>query len=230
MIALSPVPAVPATVSDAGGTVNDLLIAAMIMAIGRWNAARDRGRGRIRVTMPVGARPAGDDTAIGNLSRLTAVTAYAADSQRSRGGLGNLNDLVTEVIRQTGRAKAHSGPQVDPLSAALTSLWCPAAVKRLLLRLALRTLGSLICDTSLISNLGRLADPPRFGPAAATSMWFSTPAHMPRGLSLGAVSAAGRLHLCFRYRRALFDETAAAQFAQAFASALADLSATGGAA
>lgn len=230
MIALSPVPSVPPTVSDAGGTVNDLLIAAMIMAIGRWNAARDRGRGRIRVTMPVGARPAGDGTAIGNLSRLAAVTAYAADSQHSRGGLGNLNDLVTEVIRQTGRAKVHSGPQVDPLSAALTSLWCPAAVKRLLLRLALRTLGPLICDTSLISNLGRLADPPRFGPAAATGMWFSTPAHMPRGLSLGAVSAAGRLHLCFRYRRALFDETAAAQFAQAFAAALADLSATGGAA
>lgn len=224
MIALSPVPSVPRAVSDAGGTVNDLLIAAMIITIGRWNAAHGRDRGRIRVTMPVGAHPVGDDTAVGNLSRLAAVTAYAADSHRG------LNDLVTEVIRQTGHAKEHSGPQVDQLSAALTSIWFPGAVKRHLLRLTLRTLGPLVCDTSLISNLGRLADPPRFGPAAATHMWFSTPAHMPRGLSVGAVSTAGRLHLCFRYRRALFDQTAAAQFAVAFSAALADLSATGGAA
>jgi hypothetical protein len=54
-------------------------------------------------------------------------------------------------------------------------------------------------------------------------MWFSTSAHMPRGLSVGSITVGGRLHLCFRYRRALFDDAAAAQFAGFYRAALADL-------
>jgi hypothetical protein len=52
-------------------------------------------------------------------------------------------------------------------------------------------------------------------------MWFSTTAHMPRGLSAGAVTAAGRLQVCLRYRHALFDEAAARDFAALYAAALA---------
>ncbi|HEY2157458.1 MAG TPA: hypothetical protein VGH33_17650, partial [Isosphaeraceae bacterium] len=42
---------------------------------------------------------------------------------------------------------------------------------------------------------------------------FSPPCGMPMGLSVGAAGVRGRLHLAFRYRRALFDETAARHFA-----------------
>jgi hypothetical protein len=51
-------------------------------------------------------------------------------------------------------------------------------------------------------------------------MWFSTTAHMPRGLSVGAITVGGRLQLCFRYRQALFDEAAAAEFVALYAAAL----------
>jgi hypothetical protein len=51
-------------------------------------------------------------------------------------------------------------------------------------------------------------------------MWFSTSAHMPRGLSVGAITLAGRLHLCLRYRHALFSAPAAARFAGSYAAAL----------
>jgi hypothetical protein len=54
----------------------------------------------------------------------------------------------------------------------------------------------------------------------ASSVWFSTSAHMPRGLSLGAVTVGGRLRLAFRYRRALFSPADAAEFAARFAKAL----------
>jgi hypothetical protein len=100
-------------------------------------------------------------------------------------------------------------------------------VKRAVLRLALRTAGPLLCDTSLVSNLG-VAGPLRFGTADVTGMWFSTSAHMPRGLSVGAVTAAGRLHLCLRYRRALFSEPSAARFAGLYATALENLTSQGG--
>ena len=200
-----------------GVTVNDLLIAALIAAIGRWNAGHGRPAGRIRITMPVNARRDDQDGATGNLSRLTTVTAMASADDPDLGA------LVASVAEQTRAAKDHIGPQVDPVSRALATPWCPVAVKRGLLRLALRTAGPLVCDTSLVSNLGIVADPPRFAGLPATDMWFSTSAHMPRGLSVGVVTVGGKLHLCFRYRRALFSDAAADRFAHAYTAALGDI-------
>jgi NRPS condensation-like uncharacterized protein len=197
-------------------TVNDVLIAALIAAISRWNAGHGRPAGRIRITMPVNARRDDQDGATGNLSRLTTVTAMAAGGQ-------DPGALVASVAEQTRSAKVHVGPQVDPVSRALAMAWCPPPVKRRLLRLALRTAGPLLCDTSLVSNLGIVADPPRFAGLPATDMWFSTSAHMPRGLSVGVVTVGGKLHLCFRYRRALFSEAAAVRFADAYTAALGDI-------
>ena len=56
-------------------------------------------------------------------------------------------------------------------------------------------------------------------------MWFSTSAHMPRGLSVGAITVDGRLQLCFRYRRALFDDAAAGEFVAEYAAVLTSLAA-----
>jgi NRPS condensation-like uncharacterized protein len=212
--------AVPAARRDGEGpraTVNDLLITALIVAIGRWNAAHGQPAGPVRITMPVNARVPGQAGAVGNLSRLTAVTA------RPPATGGEVRALIAAVAAQTLAAKNRPGPQVEPLSRALAAPWCPVAVKRRLLRLGLRTAGPLVCDTSLVSNLGIAADPPRFGPVPATHMWFSTSAHMPRGLSVGAITLNGRLHLCLRYRRALFSEPAAARFADGYAAALGDM-------
>jgi hypothetical protein len=97
----------------------------------------------------------------------------------------------------------------------------PTPVKRRAIRLAVRTVGRLRCDTSLLSNLGNVAEPPRFGSLVPERMWFSTTAHMPRGLSVGAITAGGRLQVCFRYRHALFDSAAARDFVALYAAALA---------
>ncbi len=216
------VPRVPRTGQDPHVTVNDLLISALIVAIGRWNSAHGRATERIRITMPVNSRAPSQAGAAGNLSRLTAVSARPPDQD------GDAWPLVADVAAQTLSARSRPGPQVGPLSWALAAAWCPTAVKRRLLRLALRTAGPLICDTSLVSNLGIVADPPRFGPAPATHMWFSTSAHMPRGLSVGAITLGGNLHLCLRYRHALFSEPAAARFTEIYAAALNDVTGRGG--
>jgi NRPS condensation-like uncharacterized protein len=212
----------PAGPRPGGGTMNDLLIAGLIVAIGRWNAGHGRPSGRIRITMPVNARPQGQAGAAGNLSRLTAVSVPVPAEDC------HLGALAGQVAAQTRAAKEHAGPQVDPVSRALAAAPCPPAVKRGVLRLALRAAGPLICDTSLVSNLGVIGAP-RFGAAAVTAMWFSTSAHMPRGLSVGAVTVGGRLHLCLRYRRALFSEPSAARFAGLYATVLTTLTTQGGA-
>jgi NRPS condensation-like uncharacterized protein len=212
-----PVPTIPRSGPEPHPTVNDVLLTALIVAITRWNARHGRPGGQIRITMPINTRPHGVSGAVGNLSRLAAITASApADGQR-------LRPLLADVAAQTRWAKDHAGPQVDPVSHALAVAPGPPAVKGLMLRLALRTAGPLLCDTSLVSNLGSVADPPWFGHEPATGMWFSTYAHMPRGLSVGAVTVDGQLHLCLRYRRALFGEPAASDFASTYTAALGDV-------
>lgn len=221
LITLPGVPAFPGAGREPRVTVNDLLIAALIVAIGRWNAAHGQLSARIRITMPVNSRPAGGAGAAGNLSRLTAVTAQPP-------GPGyELASVIADVARQTRRAKQRPGPQVDPLIRALAAPWCPAAVKRRALRVLLRTAGPLFCDTSLLSNLGAVATPPAFGHLPASHLWFSTSAHMPRGLSVGAVTVGGQLNLCLRYRRALFSEPAAARFTDGFSAALGQIASLG---
>ena len=219
---LLPGRAVPAGHRPGGGTVNDVLIAGLVLAIARWNSTHGRPSGLIRITMPVNARPQGQAGAAGNLSRLTTVSVPAPPDGSDPADPADLDGLVAGVAAQTRPAKRQAGPQVDPASRALAAAWWPPAAKRGLLRLALRTAGPLLCDTSLVSNLG-VVGPPRFGAATVTDMWFSTSAHMPRGLSVGAVTLGGRLHLCLRYRHALFSEPAAARFAETYSAALSDI-------
>jgi NRPS condensation-like uncharacterized protein len=207
------VPAVPPPPNGPGATVNDLLIAALIQAVAGWNSARRRRSRRIRITMPVDTRPSGQGGELGNLARLCTVTVDPLAAA----------DLTATVAGQTRQAKNQQGPAVGPVPAAVARTRLPAPVKRWLLRLATRSVGRLGCDTSLLSNLGNVADPPRFAMLSPTRLWFSTSAHMPRGLSLGAVTVDGRLQLCLRYRNALFDDPAARAFAAQYATALAAL-------
>ena len=196
-----------------GASVNDLLITAMMITISRWNDCAGRSAGRIRITMPVGDRILQSaDGAWGNGSRLTAVTARAPAGAA-------VSDLLAEVARQTRYAKEHPGPQVDLASRALAAAPVPVSAKRQLLAAALRVAGPVFCDTSLVSNLG-IVEPLWFGPLPVTEIWFSTSAHMPRGLSLGAATVGGRLGLAFRYRHALLADAAAAEFARLYLGVL----------
>jgi len=194
-------------------TVNDLLIAALIETITRWNTGRRRRPGRIQISMPMDTRRPGHGDELGNLSRLGTVTV---DPFRA-------TDLIVAVADQARQAKSAPGPLVGRFQALLVRTRLPVVVKRGLLRLALRSVGSIRCDTSLLSNLGNVAEPPAFGTLTPTQMWFSTSAHMPRGLSVGAVTVGGRLNLCFRYRNALLDAAAGRDFAAEYAAALSAL-------
>ncbi len=196
-----------------GVSVNDALITAMMLTIAGWNTAHGARPGLIAITMPVGDRAqarAGGRWA--NTSRLTTVTARL-DSPAAHG------ELLADVATQTRYAKDHAGGQVDRFCRALVAAPVPVAVKRRMLRTGLAIAGEYLCDSSLVSNLG-VIEPIGFGAAAATEFWFSTFAHMPRGLAVGAATVSGRLHLTFRYRRALLTAAAAASFAARYCRAL----------
>jgi NRPS condensation-like uncharacterized protein len=198
-------------------TVNDLLVAALILAVDRWNAAHGGRSGTIRIAVPVNDRdPERRWEGPGNLSRLVRVTARS-------GQRADPASLLAQVAAQTRAGKLQPRPGLDAVSRLLAAGWAPAVVKRPTARLARRLAWPVCTDTALVSNLGVLPDPPSFSGAGREPLWFSGPAPMPRGLGAGAVTVAGRLHLCVHYQHALLGSGAAADFTAVYCRALAEL-------
>jgi NRPS condensation-like uncharacterized protein len=198
-------------------TVNDLLLAALIRTVDRWNTAHGRRSGRIRVSVPVSDRGHQNHRADpGNQTRLIRVTARG----RERADPGR---LLAHVAAQTRAAKQRTTAGLDATSRLLATGWAPAAVKCPAVRLAGRLAAPLCTDTALLSNLGAIACPPCFSGSGTEPLWFSGPARMPRGLGIGAVTIAGKLHLCVHYRHALLDRDAAADFTALYCEALGEL-------
>jgi len=194
--------------SDLPGTVNDVLLATLLLTVETWNDEHGAPAGRISVMVPVSMRP-GEwrHEVVGNLilpvrvsttkrHRSTPLAAVEEVAEQSRGikeggGAGALVEVLGRSPSFPLRVKEATSP-------------------------ALRALTRRLADTAMLSNLGRLDEPPSFGTDAGetTEVWFSGPARMPLGLSVGVVTAAGRLHAVFRYRHPQFGHDAARRFAE----------------
>ncbi len=203
-------------------TVNDLLVAALCLAVDRWNAAHNQASGQISVTIPVNGREAsqrwqGD----GNLSWLMRVVTTQARRATPEGLLASVA-AQTRAARDRGRTGG-----TDALSRLLATGWAPVPVKRRTARLIRGLAAPVLTDTTLVSNLGVLPEPPTFDGSGTESLWLAPPCPMPRGLAIGAVTVAGRLHLSVRYRLALMDQAAAEDFMARFRAALAELARPG---
>jgi NRPS condensation-like uncharacterized protein len=199
-----------------GATVNDTLIAALIATISRWNADHRRAPRPVSITVPVNARPPGARGADGNHSRIATVTADP------RTAAGDLSSLLAAVTRQTTALRQAHDQRASAGALGRAPRWCPVVLKRLAVRFALRAIGRIVCDTSMLTNLGNVADPPWSGCGGPVRMALSGPAHLPRGVSVGAMTTEGQLTLAFRYRYALFDEAAADRFTATYAATLAE--------
>jgi NRPS condensation-like uncharacterized protein len=203
-------------------TVNDLLVAALTLAIDRWNTAHGQASGQISVTIPINGRtPSQRWQGDGNLSWLMRViTTPARRASPPR--------LLASVAAQTraARDRGRTGG-TDAVSRLLATAWAPVPVKRRTVRLIRGLAAPVLTDTSLVSNLGVLPEPPTFDGSGTEPLWLAPPCPMPRGLAVGAVSVAGRLYLSVRYRLALMDQAAAEDFTACFRAAIAELARPG---
>lgn len=201
-----PVPHKPGDV-----TINDLLLAALNLAIAGWNTEQGTTCRRIGVLMPVNLRPPEwKSEVVTNFVSETRVSTTPADRRTSV-------STLQAVAAQTRRIKEGGGAALMEVLNRTAHL--PLWLKQPLSPLLWMT-GNRLVDTAVLSNLGSVddGDLPHFGAGAGdvVGMWFSAPARMPCGLSLGAVSAAGALHLAFRYRYPLWGPAAAEAFAERF--------------
>jgi hypothetical protein len=200
-----------------GATVTDLLVAALIATVARWNAAHRRRPRPIAISVPVSVHAAGMPAVAGNKTRIVTVAVGPATAA------GPLPALVAAVSGQLTRTRSArpEGASAGVLDAL--PRWCPVVLKRLAIRVALATVGRFVCDTTMLSNLGNVTGAPWSAPGSPVRIAFSAPAHMPRGLAVSVVTADGQPQVAFRYQYALLDDTAAAQLVGAFAATLEEL-------
>ncbi|MFF1508349.1 condensation protein [Streptomyces sp. NPDC058326] len=213
-------------------TVNDQLLVAASLTVGRWNVSRGRPAGPVRITMPVDDRPRGAEMPMGNGTRLVEVAMAPEDPRDTELLLGEEPDpeAVARLLRTTARrTRALKSAQGAPMGAGaslLTAPLLPVGVRGVLTRGARRAAASWT-STALVTNIGRVPYALDFGDAGrATAVWFSAPARMPRGLSVAAASTGGRLHVSLRWSRALLGDAAGAELADLFAESLSTTSLT----
>lgn len=199
------------------GTVNDLLLAALHLAIAEWNGERGARCGRIGTLVPANLRPPEwRHDVVGNFSLPARVSTNRRHRRRPESTLGALT-------AQT-RRKKDVGLGTALLEVLERSHRLPLWAKQAMV-MSMPLGGNRLVDTAMLSNLGPVTDPPSFGAEAGPTVeaWFSPPARMPLGLTVGAVTLNGRLHLAFRYRHRLFDANAAGLFAETLVAQVVDL-------
>ncbi len=197
------------------GTANDVLLAALHLAIAGWNHDHGAPARRIGVMVPANMRPTEwREEVVGNL----VLPVVTSTGRRNR---TNMESALQAVSAQTRRIK-EGGTAAALIELLRRSPSLPLGAKEATSALLFLTRNHLV-DTASLSNLGRLGDDPlSFGPQAGDTVeaWFSPPARMPLGVSLGVVTFGRRLHASFRYRLPLFDADAARRFAERYMSVL----------
>ncbi|MFN2616105.1 MAG: condensation domain-containing protein [Thermoleophilaceae bacterium] len=191
-----------------GATFNDVLLAALHLTIDRWNAEHDETARRISVTMPVNARPR---EWYWEMPGMYAILLSVATTPGQRKDLPTATAAVSDQTNQLKQGKRLAAPfDVLRLAEGIA-----VGVKRAM-PLLIPVAGDRFADSAVLSNLGRIPDPPRFEESdgdAPPELWFSPPCGMPIGVSVGAATVGDVLHLSVRHRFAQFDRAAAAEFA-----------------
>lgn len=197
-------------------TVNDLLLAALNLTVARWNAEHGASCRRVGVLVPVNLWPDRPAGVAGNYALPVRVTTTAGDRTTP-------HRLVERITAQTTAIK-QDGTGAALLEILGVAAGLPIWAKRALPGLLWVT-GDRLVDTAMLSNLGRVDRPPRFGEGSldTAAMWFSPPARMPLGLAVGALTVGDRLHLAFRYRHPLLGDDAAARLAELYVRGLTGL-------
>jgi NRPS condensation-like uncharacterized protein len=194
-------------------TVNDVLLAGLAIAIGRWNAEHGRRAGPIALSMPVNLRPPEWQHEI-----FSNFASWVTVWVRPRRG-EDLDSVVARVAESTRAIKRDrlGGMAVDLLMVPGRLM---IAAKRRMQRMK-TFMSTAIVDTASLSNLGTLDPLPAVFDGAEVAAWFSPPSQMPLGVGVGAVTLRERLYVTMRYRHAQFDRPAARRFAELFREVLA---------
>lgn len=197
-------------------SVNDVMLAALHLAIDAWNARHGEDAGTISLMMPVNVRP--DEwfyEVVGMYTLFESVTTKPRHREDPR-------ETLERVTDQTAAIKADDRPAAFLESLDLIPSVTPVGLKRQLPAL-LQGPGRGLLDTAMLSNLGRVPDPaPSLAGDDPETLWFSPPCWEPTPVSVGVATVDGSIQLVFRYMTTTLDRTAAESFADLYLDRLAE--------
>lgn len=192
-----------------GATLNDVLLLAFHRTLADWNSRCGQSPDQISVTVPINQRPRGDTTLRNSAGQGSTVTSR---EQRGDDQIG-----LRSVVEQT-RAIKQDRERSDP-SSSVGSLWfMPTGLRALIPRVVGLISRERFLNTSRLSNMGRV-DLPVSG-LRFIDVWFSVPARMPQGATVGVVQSGPNITLALRCCRRLWDRPAAKEFADLFVEEL----------
>ena len=193
-----------------GVSVNDVLLAALHLAIDRWNRERGDDPEKLSLVMPVNLRPeAWRYDVVGMYALFESVTTEPAHRQDPAATLERVADQTAELERPDRAAAFLESLELIPHGT-------PVGLEQRLPEL-LRGPRRGLLDTAMLSNLGRIPAPlPGLDGEEPAAVWFTPPAWKPTPLGVGVATVGGTVHLGFRYLRTTFDDDAAAAFASLY--------------
>lgn len=192
-----------------GISVNDVLLAALHLAIDAWNDDHGRRSRRISVMMPMNLRPPEWFYQV-----MAMYTMFESVTTR-RFHRKDPQETLAEVAEQTTKIKQQDRPVALYKALQLLPPGTPVALKRQLPEL-LNWPGDRLVDTSVLTNLGNIPVAPSLGDDSEERVWFSMPAweSTPVGFAVGTLE--GELNLFCRYLLRQFDERAAERFVDGY--------------
>ncbi|MFB6142114.1 MAG: hypothetical protein ABEJ30_02090 [Halorientalis sp.] len=196
-----------------GATVNDAFLAALHLAIAEWNERHGDPAGKISTMMPVNLRPDGwEHDVVGMFASFERVETRPRHRRTPRTTVEAVADQTAER-KQPDRAAAAYG---------LLRLIPPGTPVGLTDRLPdlLRGPGGRVLDSAVLSNLGRLPDPPSLSGGDGDAVWFSPPCISPVPVGMGVATGGGAIRLSLRHTFEQFDASAAADFADCYLTQL----------
>jgi hypothetical protein len=137
-----------------------------------------------------------------------SVETQARDRRDARTAVRTVAEQTTELKQRDRAAALYEVLQMIPPDT-------PVGLKQHLPEL-LRGPGRRLLDTAMLSNLGRLPMVPSLAEDAEEDIWFSPPTWRGTPIGVGVATYEGQVSLSFRYRRDLFDDPAAEDFADYF--------------
>ncbi|MBA2624075.1 MAG: hypothetical protein H0U89_00460 [Acidimicrobiia bacterium] len=200
----------------AGATVNDVLVAALHLTVEQWNRSQGAACDRVSVMMPVNRRPeAWRSEVLVNLVLAVQVVSTPAERADPQG-------LLEAVTLQTRAVKVDG---VGASSGMARTSRTPVLLRRLL-PLAIDAVADRMADTAVLSNLGRVVDPPWFG-GDGGGLWFSPPPRHPVILAIGAATTDDRLGISLRWCRSALTPDAAREICDLFLASIRSVRAPG---